>query len=110
MGLPIVTCCGNSFAGRVCASLLRAIGLPELVAENVEDYERLALEIALGRISLRDLNWRLAENRLTHPLFDTPRFCRHIESAYSMMRDIAERGEAPRSFAVAMDQPRVQDL
>jgi protein O-GlcNAc transferase len=100
MGLPILTCRGACFAGRVCASLLDAVGLSELITDNLEEYERRALEIACNPDSLATLKRTLGENRRTHPLFDTPRFCRHIESAYSTMIDIAERGEQPRGFNV----------
>ena len=100
MGLPILTCRGACFAGRVCSSLLEAVGLSELIADNLEEYERRALEIARSRESLAALKDKLERNRQACPLFDTPRLCRHIESAYSTMRDIVERGESPRSFSV----------
>jgi protein O-GlcNAc transferase len=99
-GLPLVTCKGESFAGRVAASLLYAIGLPELVTGNLEDYENLALRLARDAALLRALRQKLERNRLTTPLFDSERFRRHIESAYTTMREIAERGEAPRAFRV----------
>jgi predicted O-linked N-acetylglucosamine transferase (SPINDLY family) len=99
-GLPLVTCKGESFAGRVAASLLHAIGLPELVTDTLEDYESLALKLARDGALLRAVGQKLERNRLTTPLFDSERFRRHIESAYMTMRDIAERGEAPRAFRV----------
>jgi predicted O-linked N-acetylglucosamine transferase (SPINDLY family) len=100
-GLPLVTCLGASFAGRVAASLLRAVGLPELVTTNLADYEALALELAREPARLASLRERLARNRLTHPLFDTDLFRRHIEAAYREMWQRFEGGEAPRSFSVA---------
>src|SRR5262249_47955570 len=81
-GLPVLTCQGNAFAGRVGASLLNAIGLSELVTLNLEDYETLALRLAREPNLLRAYRDRLAENRLTYPLFDTDRFRRNIEAAY----------------------------
>ncbi|HYM33213.1 MAG TPA: tetratricopeptide repeat protein [Candidatus Cybelea sp.] len=100
VGLPVLTCAGKTFVGRVAGSLLHAIGLPELVTDNLADYEALALKLAREPEMLRDLRARLARNRLTTPLFDTDRFRRHIEAAYTKMWDIACRGEAPRAFAV----------
>jgi predicted O-linked N-acetylglucosamine transferase (SPINDLY family) len=99
-GVPLLTCRGRAFAGRVAASLLGAIGLPELVTDDWAAYEALALRLAREPTRLRGLRDRLAQNRTTHPLFDTDRFRRHIESAYRQMWEIAERGEAPRHFAV----------
>jgi predicted O-linked N-acetylglucosamine transferase (SPINDLY family) len=99
-GLPVVTRLGDSFSGRVAASLLRAIGLPELVTHSIEDYEALALQLAKNPSLLQEYRTRLAANRLTHPLFDTDRSRRHIEAAYSQMWQIWQRGEQPTNFAV----------
>jgi len=99
-GLPLLTCTGTTFAGRVGASLLRAAGLPELVTRNLEEYQALALELATEPSLLQSIRRKLAENRLACPLFDTDRFRRHIEAAYSTMWDIYRRGEAPRSFKI----------
>jgi predicted O-linked N-acetylglucosamine transferase (SPINDLY family) len=99
-GLPLVTCQGTTFPGRVAASLLNAIGLPELIAYNLEEYEALALKLATSPAMLADIRAKLARNRTTHPLFDTDRFRRHIESAYITMWERVQRGEPPVSFAV----------
>jgi predicted O-linked N-acetylglucosamine transferase (SPINDLY family) len=99
-GLPVLTCAGSAFPGRVAASLLHAVGLPELVTTSLDDYEALALKLARDPALLQSVRSRLIANRLTHPLFDTDRFHRHIEAAYATMLDIARRGEAPRSFSV----------
>ena len=98
--LPVLTREGTAFAGRVAASLLNAIGLPELVTHNIEDYEALALRLAKDPSHLGGYRNRLATNRLTHPLFDTDRFRRHIEAAYTTMWETWQRGEAPKSFSV----------
>ena len=103
-GLPVVTRLGGSFAGRVAASLLKAIGLPELVTHSIEDYEALALRLAKDPSLLERYRRQLAKNRLTHPLFDTERFRRHIEAAYLQMWEIWQRGEHPRSFAVEAEK------
>lgn len=99
-GLPVVTCRGDAFAGRVAASLLHAVGLPDLVTHSLEEYEILALKLASDPALLRSLRERLARNRSTCPLFDTGRFCRHLEAAYTTMWEIGLRGETPRSFAI----------
>ena len=99
-GVPLVTCRGDAFAGRVAASLLAAIGLPELVTSNLDAYEALILKLTRDPALLNSFRLRLQRNRSTHPLFDTDRFRRNIEAAYTKMHEIAERGEAPRSFSV----------
>jgi len=99
-GLPLITCRGESFAGRVGASLLAAIGLPELVTSNLEEYESLALRLARDPSLLGSFRERLNRNRLTYPLFDTDRYRRHLEAAYTQMWEIWQRGELPQSFAV----------
>jgi len=85
----------------VAGSLLQAIGLPELITNTLDDYEALALRLATHRPLLRETKDKLARNRLTAPLFDTDRFRRHIEAAYTTMRDIHQCGEGPRPFTVA---------
>jgi len=100
VGVPLVTCTGATFAGRVAASLLHAVGLPELVTENLADYEALALKLATDRTLLQSVVDKLAQNRLTRPLFDTARFARHVESAYETMVERWQRGEPPASFSV----------
>jgi predicted O-linked N-acetylglucosamine transferase (SPINDLY family) len=100
-GLPVLTCKGAGFAGRVAASLLYASGLPELVTSDLQEYEGSALRLASDPSLLRDIRHRLAQNRSTCPLFDTDRSRRHIEDAYTRMWEIHLRGETPRSFSVA---------
>ncbi len=99
-GLPVLTCRGTTFAGRVAASLLGAIGLPELITESLADYEALALELARDKEALAAARAKLARHRLTRPLFDSERSCRSFEAAYQRMWEIHQRGEAPRSFEV----------
>jgi predicted O-linked N-acetylglucosamine transferase (SPINDLY family) len=99
-GLPVLTCLGDSFAGRVAASLLRAVGLPDMVMHTLEDYEARALELAHDPAQLNEVRERLARNRETHPLFDTARFTRHLERAYETMVERHRFGGAPQSFAV----------
>ena len=99
-GLPLVTCLGTTFAGRVGASLLHAVGMPELVTRNLADYEALALRLAKNPPHLAAVREKLGRNRLTQPLFDTSRFTRHIEAAYRRMWEAHQRGEPPRAFEV----------
>jgi len=84
-GLPVVTCYGNAFPGRVAASLLKAIDLPELVTVSPEKYEELALELANNPALLQATREKLARNRTTTPLFDSERFRKNIEAAYEAM-------------------------
>lgn len=99
-GLPVLTCAGAAFPGRVAASLLHAIGLSELMTTSIDDYEALALALARDPARLQSIRRQLETNRLTRPLFDTDRFRRHIEAAYATMLDISQQGEPPRSFSV----------
>ena len=98
-GLPVLTCPGRSFPSRVAGSLLRTAGVPELVCDSFEHYERRALELARDRAQLQKLRERIRAARVT-PLFDMPRLCRHLEQAYSQMWECHERGEPPRGFSV----------
>jgi predicted O-linked N-acetylglucosamine transferase (SPINDLY family) len=99
-GLPVLTCTGRAFAGRVATSLLHAIGLPELVTSSLEEYEALAVKLARRPDLLRSIRARLERNRSGYPLFDTDRLRRHLESAYMRMWDLWQRGEPPASFSV----------
>jgi protein O-GlcNAc transferase len=81
----VVTCYGNAFAGRVAASLLKAIDLPELVTVSPAKYEELALELAQNPALLKATREKLARNRGTTPLYDSERFCENIEAAYTAM-------------------------
>lgn len=100
-GLPVLTCSGESFAGRMAGSLLRTVGLPELITRTLQEYEALALRLARTPAELGALRTRLEANRAASPLFDTERFCRHLESAYLTAYEKQQRGELPGSFNVA---------
>ena len=100
-GLPLLTCLGESLAGRVAASLVRAAGVPELVTADLGQYEALALLLAREPEKLREVRSRLSRDRDTCALFDTARFTRGIEAAYTTMWETWQRGERPQSFAVA---------
>jgi predicted O-linked N-acetylglucosamine transferase (SPINDLY family) len=100
-GLPLVTLRGETFVSRVAASLLAAVGLPELITDSLADYEALALKLARTPALLAAIREKLQAGRATAPLFDTDRFRRHIESAYLTMYERHLSGAAPESFDVA---------
>jgi protein O-GlcNAc transferase len=104
-GLPVLTCLGSTFAGRVAGSLLNAAGLPELIAHSLADYEALALRLAQDKKALAKIKTKLTRHRKTCPLFDTDRFRRHIEAAYVTMWERYQRGEPPASFSVPGSPP-----
>ena len=89
-GLPVLTCMGSGFAGRVAASLLNAIHLPELITTSQADYEALATQLAHESQQLQHIRMKLAQNRLTTPLFNARLFTQHLETAYVKMY---ERGQ-----------------
>ena len=100
-GVPIVTCAGRSFPARVAGSLLGAVGLKELVTHSLEEYEALALALARDRDRLRSLRTHLSHERERLPLFDTPRFCRHLEQAYRQMWRTQREGKPAATFHVS---------
>jgi len=85
VGLPVLTLMGESFASRVAASLLNSVGMPELITNSQEDYEALAIELALNPEKLRKLRNKLLENLPDSYLTDTKRFAENLESAYQVM-------------------------
>ena len=88
-GVPVVTMLGTHFASRISASLLNAVGLTELITHNLKDYEALAFSLARNPDELDELKAKLARNRLSEPLFDTPRFVGNLESAYRLFGKIS---------------------
>lgn len=99
-GLPVLTCAGASFASRVAASLLNAVGLPELVTRTLEDYEAAALDLARNGAKLAAIRQKLNASKLPAPLFDAPRFARHLEAAFAAMHERHQAGRPPESFTV----------
>jgi predicted O-linked N-acetylglucosamine transferase (SPINDLY family) len=100
-GLPVLTCRGETFASRVAASVLTAVGMPELITGSFEAYEALALRLATHPAELAALKARLAANRTTTPLFDSDRFRRHYEAALITMHERQMAGLAPEAFDIA---------
>jgi predicted O-linked N-acetylglucosamine transferase (SPINDLY family) len=107
-GLPVLTMKGTHFASRVSESLLRAVDLPELIADNENDYVRRAVDLYENRDKLSVLAERLEANRLLKPLFDSERFCRHLEQAYALMADRARQGQAPDHIDVPALEARAE--
>ncbi|MGK6316176.1 O-linked N-acetylglucosamine transferase family protein [Neorhizobium sp. DT-125] len=105
-GLPMLTYKGKNFASRVSESLLNALGLPEMIADDPEDYVRRAVHFYNNREELAEIRKRLEANRFTHPLFDADRYCRHLEKAYEMMADRAKSKQMPDHFDVPALPPR----
>jgi predicted O-linked N-acetylglucosamine transferase (SPINDLY family) len=91
-GCPVVTCAGQTFASRVAGSLLRAVGLPELVTTSHAEYEALALTLARNPEQCRGVREKLQERRLNSALFDSARFTRHLEEAYEAMWSLQNMG------------------
>ncbi len=100
-GLPVLTLMGQSFASRVAASLLNAVGLPELITNTQEEYETLAIELARNHQKLADIKLKLANNRLTTPLFDTPLFTKNLEVAYIKMYERYRLDFPPEHIAIS---------
>ena len=99
-GVPVLTLAGQSFASRVAASLLNAIGLPELITNTQEEYEALAIELAMNPQKLTDIKLKLARNRLTTPLFDTPLFTKNLEAAYIKMYERYQADLSPDHISI----------
>ena len=104
VGVPLVTCPGTTFPGRVAASLLGAMEMPELIAANLDAYESLAVALARDPARLKNIREKLAKNKPATPLFDTARFTRRLEAAYTEMWGRWLRGETPS--ALKMTDPR----
>jgi protein O-GlcNAc transferase len=100
-GLPVLTCTGEAFAARVAASLLQALGLPELITATRAQYEQAAVELATNPDRLGDLRDRVFRNRFTAPLFDTELYARHLEDAYVQIYERSQAGLAPDHINVA---------
>jgi len=99
-GVPVLTCAGEAFASRMAGSLLNALGLPELIAPSLAQYERIARELLATPSRLAAFRAALVRKRGAHPLFDAERFCRDLERAYAMMWDRSQRGEPPSACSV----------
>ena len=100
-GVPVLTLIGEAFAARVAASLVKAVGLAELVTSTVEHYETTAIALAVDATRLADIKRRLAVNLRDAPLFDAKRFAKHLEQAYRIMYDRYQQDLPPEHIYVA---------
>jgi predicted O-linked N-acetylglucosamine transferase (SPINDLY family) len=101
-GLPVLTCLGESSFGRIAGSVLMALGMPELVAASLQDYEAQAVRIGLESGYAKGLKEKLERNKVEAPLFDTARLTRHMESAYERMHERARQGLGAQAFEVGV--------
>ncbi|MBS0233696.1 MAG: tetratricopeptide repeat protein [Proteobacteria bacterium] len=99
-GLPVLTCLGETFAGRVAGSLLNAMGLPELITTNWDEYTARALELAADKSKRDAIRGKLIAGRDSAPLFDSTRYTRNLERSFETMVEIMRAGDAPRPFIV----------
>ena len=105
-GLPVLTCLGNSFAGRVAASLLAALDLQGLITNDLSDYEELAIKLATQPDMLQKIKTELNANKLKKPLFDTKLFAKEIETAYKLIYKRHQEGLEPDHIYVASGLPK----
>jgi len=103
-GVPVVTCSGDTFASRVAGSLLHAVGLPELITEDLEEYFELALMLSQDSVRYECLVSRLTSNRLTTPLFDIKRYAKHLEDLYRKMWVRYQSGAMPKTLDTKPDR------
>jgi len=102
VGLPLVTKLGKGHNTRICGSLLKAIGMPELITETEQEYEALILDLATNPERLASIKQKLADNRLSKPLFDTELFTKHLEDGYQQAYQRYFDGNDPEAISVPM--------
>jgi predicted O-linked N-acetylglucosamine transferase (SPINDLY family) len=99
-GVPLLTYSGETFASRVAGSLLGAVGLEELICDSLDGYRDLAIDLGNDQLALAAIRDRLTRARDSAPLFDSGRFCRHLEAAYLAMWERFEADEPPAAICV----------
>jgi len=104
-GLPVLTCMGSAFAGRVGASVLRAAGLPELITQTLQQYEQLAVELAGNPGRMAAIRAKLTDGLRAGPLFDTAASARHLEAAYARMYERHQAGLPPEDIRISHGAP-----
>ena len=100
MGLPVLTRTGNSFAGRMAASLLKTLDLPELIVRSTPEYESAAIRMARQPAEFQGIKSKLMQNSFAGPLFDMPRYTRHLEAAYLEMHRRWQEGSQPDNLRI----------
>ncbi|MGK2873207.1 MAG: tetratricopeptide repeat protein [Alphaproteobacteria bacterium] len=101
VSVPVVTCPGQTFVARGAGSILRALEMPELIADTPEEYEGLAVALAANPERLRGVREKIAIKRETAPLFDSTRYTHHLDAAYREMWRLHQAGETPKPFSIA---------
>jgi len=99
-GVPVISLMGSHFASRVSASILKTLGLPELITRTLEEYEKLAVRLALDSKELKILRRKITQNQSTHPLFDTRRYAHNLEDAFIQMWRLYAAGQDPKPIEV----------
>lgn len=99
-GVPIVALLGKHFAGRVAASILASVGMPELVTKTPKQYENLAVKLGSDKKYIEKIRTKLVKNRKTKPLFNTEKFTGDLESAYEIMWDNHQKGKKPKEIVI----------
>ena len=100
MGLPVLTFIGDSFQARMCASILNAVNMPELITNSIEEYESLAINLAKNPKKLKAIKEKLLNNKSTAPLYDTNLFTKGLESAYKKMYERNQRALEPENISI----------
>ena len=91
IGLPVLTCKGNSFASRVAASLLNSVNLPEMITTSQDQYESFAIELATNPEKMKTIKDKLVFNLNTAPLYNAELYTRHLEAAYLKMHGLNQK-------------------
>ncbi|MBF0185528.1 MAG: tetratricopeptide repeat protein [Magnetococcales bacterium] len=107
-GCPMLTCAGSTYVSRQAGSLLRNVGLGELVTHSMAEYEELAVALCHNPGRLQTLRQQMQAQLLTSPLFDSPRFTRHLESAYQLIWQRHLQGLPPDHVSVPALPPTDQ--
>lgn len=100
VGLPIVTCRGHNFAGRVAASLLTTLNMPELITDNLDEYEKVAQQLSSDAAALKSIAGKLQKNLQNSPLYSTATYCRNLEQAYEAMWQRYQQGKPPEHLVI----------
>ena len=95
MRLPMITLKGKAYQARMGASIVNALGIPELITSTSEEYESLAIELATNPEKLEAIKHKLASNLATAPLYDTKLFTKTLESAFTTMYERYHQGLEP---------------
>ncbi|MFK5978686.1 MAG: tetratricopeptide repeat protein [Rhizobiaceae bacterium] len=100
-GLPVLTCLGEAFAGRVASSMLSALDMPEMITNSLEEYETTALDLANNPAKLKKIREKLGKKIAAGPLFDGVKYTRNLEQAFENMVHLRSEGKNPEPFSVS---------